>query len=69
MKHYYAIAHTSHSWNDSDEKIRDWKTATVYRFNTKQARDEFCEGEQYHHHIDAKRANYIGWTDHPEENA
>lgn len=68
MKHYYAIAHTMFSWNDSDEKIRDWKTATVYRFDSEKERDGFCAGEMNHHPINAKRANYIGWVDFSENN-
>lgn len=63
MKHYYAIAHTSFSMNDSDEKIKEWNTATVYRFTTKTARDNFVAESAYNYTISAKRALYIGAVD------
>ena len=34
MKHFYAIRHNDFSWNDSDEKIRDWGTAEIIEYNT-----------------------------------
>ena len=62
MTHYYAIQHTSFSRNDSDEKIRDWKTATVYRFSSRAERDAFCADSDNHDIINAKRAAYIGYV-------
>ena len=63
MTHHYAIQHTDFSRNDSDEKIRDWKTARVYRFSTRAERDAFCADSDNNDVINAKRANYIGYVD------
>ena len=63
MKQHYAIQHTDFSRNDSDEKIRDWKTARVYRFSTRAERDAFCADSDNNDVINAKRANYIGYVD------
>lgn len=66
MKHYYAISHTMYSLDDSDTKIRNWNTATVWQFDSKTQRDEFCDGELLCRPISAKRAYSIGFSNYAE---
>lgn len=64
--HFYCIAYTERSFGDGDGKVRDWGTATVYRFSSKQKRDEVCSESPYIVPISAKRARYMGWIDWEE---
>lgn len=59
MKHFYAIRHNDFSWNDSDEKIRDWGTAEIIEYNNKKERDAAVTTDPYICSISAKRAHYI----------
>lgn len=63
MRKYYGIRKTDWSWNDSDEKIRDWGTAQVFVFDSKKERDAWCDESHYNMPITAKRAKYIGFTE------
>ena len=64
MEYYYAIEYTNFSMNDSDEKVKEWGTATVFRFESESVRDNYVADSGYRFNCSEKRANYIGYTDY-----
>lgn len=60
MKNYYALQRSMYSYNDSDELIREWGTATVLKFRSKAARDSAVDADPYTFKLTYNRARYIG---------
>lgn len=65
--HFFAaMYHSDFDLDSSDEKIKEWGRATVYRFPSKAERDDFCTGNHLNRPISRERAYYIGWEDYVE---
>ena len=59
MKYYSMTYKSEMNMNDSDEKIREWGTATVMSHSSRKERDEYVAGSVKRVVISAKRAHKI----------
>lgn len=67
MEYYFGIRYNSTiNLNDSIELIKEWGTADVYRFASKQARDEWAYADVLQMPISEEDANRIGFEDYDD---
>lgn len=60
-RHFYTLQYNPDrlNFNDSDELIKEWGTATVVKFDSRKERDEYVADDAAAVAISAKRAHYI----------
>lgn len=57
---WYAILYPNWNFNDTDELVRMWGTASVHAFPSRRQRDYFVENDSRAMTISAVRAKKIG---------
>lgn len=60
MKKFYAMVYDNdYALNYTDEALREWSLATVFYFNSKHDRDEWCDGYHLRMPCNVKFAKYM----------